>query len=50
MTNQDFDRVIFSFITVFLAVLLLIVSLRLGARQREVQDLRQQITQMEVKE
>ena len=50
MTKQDYDRIVFSFITVFLAVHLLIVSLKLGAAYRTVGDLREQIISMEVRE
>ena len=47
MTQQDFDRIVFSFITVFLAVMLLIVSLKLGAAYRTVGELREQASIIE---
>ena len=50
MTHEDINRFIISFLLVFLSALVIILSLKLGARQREVRDLRQQMTQMEVKE
>lgn len=45
--NADLDRLLISFITVFLAAMLILISLKLGEANRTLNDLREQISTME---